>query len=83
MSRTKTQEEEEEKTEGAEGAGMKEPKPTIAKMQQRDSLSSQIFPAHVLIGSSPHKLCTLLAKSGKQGRPYLQLHMCTGLITPG
>lgn len=69
--------------QGAEGARMKEPKFTIAKMQQRDSLPSQIFPAHVLIGLSPHKLCTLLAKSGKRGRPYLRLHTCTGLITPG
>lgn len=38
MSRTKTQEEK-EKMQGAEGARMKEPKFTIAKMQQRDSVS--------------------------------------------
>lgn len=68
--------------QGAEGARMKEPKSTIAKMQQRDS-QTQIFPAHVLRGFSPHKLCTLLAKSGKRGRPYLRLHPCTDLITPG
>lgn len=76
MSRTKTQEEE-EKNSGNEGAGMKEPKPTIAKMQQRDSLPSQIFPAHVLTVSSPsqalHVACQV-REAGSALSPVADVH---------